>query len=78
MEHVVVYTPLENFFYNTPLGAIVIASFFTVLASTIVGMLVAEMFRRRGSYKLETTSIVAGTSAGILCFLTISYLVFVS
>ena len=74
MEHVVVYTPLENFFYNTPFGASIVAAFFSVLVSTIVGMLIGEMLRSN-PFRMGIVGKIAGWVVGILCFVSISYFV---
>ena len=75
--HIVVYSPLENFFYNTDGGATVIAYFFLFIVSALVGATLSAMLGASNRIaNNDTAKTIAGLVIGIATFFALRQFIF--
>lgn len=65
---IVVYTPLENFFYNTREGQVFLGGLSMILLAVLVGFVVWALVESKLQYKRNghTIATVIGVAAGLL------------
>ncbi len=72
MNKTVVYTPAEDFFYNTEIGSTFMLLFFMVLLSIAIGAVMTTVPKKAS----ETTRVVIGVISGLIVLATIATFAF--